>query len=77
MTEVITRLGDHGCKNITSHLDLSSCGNLPANVGGFGCIYRGKLLDGSQVTIKTVRRLLDVDRAPKQFKVLSFLVRDI
>ncbi|KAF8607272.1 kinase-like protein [Ceratobasidium sp. AG-I] len=53
--DLITRLGEHGCQNITEWLDMSSCSAYPLFGGGFGEVYRGKLQDGSQVAIKTMR----------------------
>ncbi|KAF8599217.1 hypothetical protein BDV93DRAFT_560624, partial [Ceratobasidium sp. AG-I] len=46
-TEVIAHLENHGCQDITDRLDLLACGPHPIANGGFGDVYRGKLLDGS------------------------------
>ncbi|KAG8796303.1 hypothetical protein FRC12_000718 [Ceratobasidium sp. 428] len=53
--EIISVLTAHGCKNITEQLDLPSCSRGPLFTGGFGDVYRGKLNDGIQVAIKTMR----------------------
>ncbi|KAG9119100.1 hypothetical protein FRC07_006058, partial [Ceratobasidium sp. 392] len=55
LTEVIARLVEQGCANITNRLDLASCSVYPISRGGFGDIYRGKIQDGTQVAIKTTR----------------------
>ncbi|KAF8602010.1 kinase-like protein [Ceratobasidium sp. AG-I] len=67
-SEVIARLGDHGCENITHRLDLNSCGAYPLSNGGFGDVYRGKLLDGSHVAIKTMRIHVNTLETQKPFK---------
>lgn len=67
-TQVITHLGNHGCENITDRLDLSSCSVYPISSGGFGDVYRGKLLGSSQVAIKTMRILVNTDEAQKTLK---------
>ncbi|KAG8763924.1 hypothetical protein FRC12_008356 [Ceratobasidium sp. 428] len=53
--EIISVLTAHGCEDITSHLDLSSCSSFPLSSGGFGDVYRGSLNGGVQVAIKTMR----------------------
>ncbi|KAF8604112.1 kinase-like protein [Ceratobasidium sp. AG-I] len=55
LVELIAHLGDHGCQDITDRLDLNSCSAYPVSNGGFSDVYQGKLLDGSQVAIKTLR----------------------
>ncbi|KAF8592962.1 kinase-like protein [Ceratobasidium sp. AG-I] len=67
-TEVITHLRDHGCQDITKHLDNDSCTAHPISHGGFGDVYLGKLLDGSQVAIKTMRIHVNTDEAQKPLK---------
>ncbi|KAF8599207.1 kinase-like protein [Ceratobasidium sp. AG-I] len=68
-TEVIARLGDHGCPNITDRLDLASCSAYPISRGGFGEVYRGRLHNGSQVAIKTMWIKVNTDEAQKPLKV--------
>ncbi|KAF8606452.1 kinase-like protein [Ceratobasidium sp. AG-I] len=67
-TEVIACLGDHGCQNITDRIDLNSCSDYPIQNGGFGDVYLGKLLDGTEVAIKTMRILINTDEAQKPLK---------
>ncbi|KAF8599204.1 kinase-like protein [Ceratobasidium sp. AG-I] len=66
--EVITLLGNHGCQDITDRLDLVACGSRPIANGGFGDVYRGKLLDSSQVAIKTMRILINTSETQKPLK---------
>lgn len=72
-TEIVDRLGDHGCQNITGQLDLDACSTYPLSSGGFGDVYRGKLVDGSQVAIKTMRIHINTNEAQKPLKVLYFV----
>ncbi|QRV84429.1 Ephrin type-A receptor 4 [Ceratobasidium sp. AG-Ba] len=53
--EIVQRLSEHGCRNITSDLDFSSCSTLPETQGGFGEVYRGKLQNGLAIAIKTAK----------------------
>lgn len=73
-TEIVARLGDHGCQNITNQLNLPTCSVYPMSNGGFGDVYRGKLIDGSQVAIKTMRIYINTNEAQKPLKVSSFVV---
>lgn len=52
--DVITLLGDHGCKNIGSRLNFASCSAEPV-VRIDGDVYQGRLDDGSKVAIKKLR----------------------
>jgi hypothetical protein len=54
-SEITQHLVRHHCPDITPSLDLSFCGNNPISWGGFGDIYRGRLLDGTQIAIKCAR----------------------
>ncbi|KAG9105265.1 hypothetical protein FRC07_009442, partial [Ceratobasidium sp. 392] len=54
-SEVVTHLVDHGCKDITDQLDLTSCSDYPVSNGGFGDVYKVNLRDGAQVAVKTMR----------------------
>ncbi|KAG9089081.1 hypothetical protein FRC06_001722, partial [Ceratobasidium sp. 370] len=53
--EIITQLGLHGCPNLTGSIDRSSFSSRPIARDGFGEVYRGRLWDGTQVAIKTIR----------------------
>ncbi|KAG8771735.1 hypothetical protein FRC12_003459 [Ceratobasidium sp. 428] len=59
LAEVISCLSVHGCMNITGQLDTESCSQYPISHGGFGDVFRGRLDDGGQVAIKTMRLLVD------------------
>lgn len=71
--EVIALLGTHGCKNISFSLDLDSCDTHPIAVGGLGDVYRGRLHNGSQVAIKTMRVQVNSheDQNPLKVTLLS------
>ncbi|KAG8708542.1 hypothetical protein FRC09_001201 [Ceratobasidium sp. 395] len=53
---IVKYLDGLGCKNLADQVDFSFLsGQLPVSSGGFGDLYRAKLLDGSQVAIRTLR----------------------
>ncbi|CAE6358551.1 unnamed protein product [Rhizoctonia solani] len=58
-TEILAKLGKHGCSEVTSNIDLSKSSEFPVVAGGFGDIYRGVLHDGTQVSIKCLRLMVD------------------
>ncbi|KAG9082765.1 hypothetical protein FRC06_004865, partial [Ceratobasidium sp. 370] len=45
----------HACLDLTSQLDLSSCPDAALSGGRFGDVWRGRLLDWTQVAIKCLR----------------------
>ncbi|KAG8724213.1 hypothetical protein FRC09_020797 [Ceratobasidium sp. 395] len=53
--DIIRRLEDHGCLNVTDRLVNTSYGEYPHSTGGFGDVYRGMLHDSTEVAIKTLR----------------------
>ncbi|CUA71523.1 Ephrin type-A receptor 4 [Rhizoctonia solani] len=59
MVDILAHLGKHGCSEVTSQIDVSKSSNYPAVAGGFGDIYRGELYDGTQVSIKCLRLMID------------------
>ncbi|KAF8602002.1 kinase-like protein [Ceratobasidium sp. AG-I] len=69
---VISKLGAHGCQNITNRLNPGSFGHYPISTGGFGDVYRGRLFDQSQVAVKTMRIHVNSDETKKPLKVASF-----
>ncbi|KAF8608901.1 kinase-like protein [Ceratobasidium sp. AG-I] len=54
-SEVVLHLGDHGCQDVTALLDMSTSSTWPISSGGFGDIYRVKLVDSTEVAVKTTR----------------------
>ncbi|KAG8724899.1 hypothetical protein FRC09_012311 [Ceratobasidium sp. 395] len=59
ISDIITSLGQHGCRDLSQQLDISSCSIRPIARGGFSDIYFGKLYDGTPVAIKTIFMLND------------------
>ncbi|KAF8679759.1 kinase-like protein [Rhizoctonia solani] len=57
--EILAHLGKHGCIEVTNDIDASKSIDYPVVAGGFGDIYRGMLYDGTQVSIKCLRLMLD------------------
>lgn len=66
--EVITYLENHGCKNISSHLDMASFGRFPAATSDFVEVYYGKRIDGSHIAIKTMDVKFSTNKALKAHK---------
>ncbi|KAH7333014.1 kinase-like domain-containing protein [Rhizoctonia solani] len=60
-SEILTRLVQHDCKDITNQIDTPNSGRTAVSTGGSGDIYLGSLLNGSQVGIKCLRILLGAD----------------
>ncbi|KAG8696653.1 hypothetical protein FRC08_007015 [Ceratobasidium sp. 394] len=68
--EIVRHLTEHRCQDITDRLDASSCGSQPVSWGGFGEVFFGNLLDGTEVAIKTARDLISPsDESRKSLKV--------
>ncbi|CAE6428810.1 unnamed protein product [Rhizoctonia solani] len=59
LSEILMHLKEHGCKDITSALDISKCSEYPVSNGGSGNIYRGFLHDGTKVGIKCLKLQLN------------------
>ncbi|CUA69951.1 hypothetical protein RSOLAG22IIIB_08794 [Rhizoctonia solani] len=53
--DVIARLVEHGCLNLTKHLDLSTFNECPVSQGGFSDVFRGRMLGGQVVAVKALR----------------------
>lgn len=74
-SEVVSQLVAHGCQDLTSTLILSSFGEYPVSHGGFSDIYRGLLLNGTQVAVKALR--VSVDSMSKDPKHLKHAAREL
>ncbi|CAE6468287.1 unnamed protein product [Rhizoctonia solani] len=61
ISEILIRLGRHGCQDITSQLSSSRFGSSAVSTGGFGDVYQGILQDGTLVGIKCLRILVGMD----------------
>ncbi|KAG8785536.1 hypothetical protein FRC12_017464, partial [Ceratobasidium sp. 428] len=67
--EIVSILATHGCENITSRLDQSSCSSFALFSGGFGDVYRGRLYNGVRVAIKAMRmQILSSEEDAKPLK---------
>ncbi|ELU36168.1 protein tyrosine kinase domain-containing protein [Rhizoctonia solani AG-1 IA] len=53
--DVVSRLIDHGCKDLSDSVDHSSFGEYPFSTGGFSDVYDGRMLDGTKVALKLLR----------------------
>jgi predicted unusual protein kinase regulating ubiquinone biosynthesis (AarF/ABC1/UbiB family) len=70
-SEIVAHLGNHGCRDVTDELNLSSCSAFPVANGGFGDVYRVMLHDGTQVAVKTMRLEIDsTNEGTKHLKVI-------
>ncbi|KAG9117703.1 hypothetical protein FRC07_007331, partial [Ceratobasidium sp. 392] len=74
-SEIIAHLGDHGCKDITNQLNLTSSSDFPISNGGFGDVYKVNLRDGTQVAIKTMR--VQVNSTSEDTKHLKDAAREL
>ncbi|KAG8793743.1 hypothetical protein FRC12_001753 [Ceratobasidium sp. 428] len=54
ISDIVTSLASHGCRNLSQQLDASSFSPRPVSRGGFSEIYFGRLYDGMPVAIKTI-----------------------
>ncbi|KAG8692212.1 hypothetical protein FRC08_009934 [Ceratobasidium sp. 394] len=75
LEEIILRLGDSGCANITDQLDQTSYSKYPVSTGGFGDVYTGRLRDGRLVAIKTMR--LRVNNSQESQKSLKHAAHEL
>ncbi|KAH7310224.1 kinase-like domain-containing protein [Rhizoctonia solani] len=55
LEEILLRLVEHGCKDLTPSLDLSESSELPLSSSDFRDIYRGTLQDGSYIQLEALR----------------------
>ncbi|KAH7325156.1 kinase-like domain-containing protein [Rhizoctonia solani] len=53
--DVIALLTKHNCADYTTYLDLFGSSQHPIANGGLGDVFKGRLLDGTPVAIKTIR----------------------
>ncbi|KDN33755.1 hypothetical protein RSAG8_13153, partial [Rhizoctonia solani AG-8 WAC10335] len=58
--EIIRQLAVHGCENLTDHINPDSFSYLPLFTGGLGDVYRGSLLGGLRIALKTPRISLNI-----------------
>ncbi|QRV80017.1 Tyrosine kinase catalytic domain protein [Ceratobasidium sp. AG-Ba] len=75
LKDVVSRLTDWGCTDMSAELDWTSVGDYPISQGGFGDIYRCKLTDGHEVAVKTLRVYVDPDEQTR--KSLKHAAREI
>ncbi|KAG8700534.1 hypothetical protein FRC08_004648, partial [Ceratobasidium sp. 394] len=67
--EMFDCLLQHGCADLSLHMDDNRTSSIAVAGGAFGDIYRGGLLDGTDVAIKALRHhVLANDTAPKALK---------
>ncbi|CAE6414607.1 unnamed protein product [Rhizoctonia solani] len=58
--KILKQLATHGCENLTDHMNQDSFSVLPLFRGGFGDVYRGNLLGGLKVAVKTPQVSLNI-----------------
>ncbi|CAE6465290.1 unnamed protein product [Rhizoctonia solani] len=61
--DVIALLTKHGCTDLTLYFDHSASSNHPIANGGLGDVYRGRLVNGTSVAIKTIRAYESTDNS--------------
>jgi hypothetical protein len=65
---IVEMLTSHGCRDLTSMLDLSASSVIAVAGGGFGDVYTGALKYGQRVAIKCARLQFGNDSGNKTFK---------
>ncbi|QRV96277.1 cytoplasmic tyrosine-protein kinase BMX [Ceratobasidium sp. AG-Ba] len=73
--EVLACLEARGCANLTKQLDESSCSRYPVSSGGFGDVYRGSLLSGTQIAIKMLKLYADAEEGNQ--RCLKYAAREL
>ncbi|QRV89357.1 Tyrosine kinase domain protein [Ceratobasidium sp. AG-Ba] len=68
ISDVIERLTQHGCTNLSLDLDYKSCSQLPMSRGGSSDVYSGRLRNGTPVAIKTILRTTANEAERKHLK---------
>ncbi|CUA74286.1 Tyrosine-protein kinase receptor torso [Rhizoctonia solani] len=77
-TEVVSRLVEHGCQDVTDAVDTATFGDHPISHGGFSDVYCGRLLSGTQVAIKALRiSASDITQNPKHLKASLHAAREL
>ncbi|CAE6376723.1 unnamed protein product [Rhizoctonia solani] len=68
-SEVVFHLVAHGCRDLSSMIDLPTFSDNPMSQGGFSDVYQGYLSDATrlQVAVKTLR-ISDIDQDPEHLK---------
>ncbi|EUC60961.1 tyrosine kinase domain protein [Rhizoctonia solani AG-3 Rhs1AP] len=68
--EVVSHLVAHGCRDLSSELDLASFDEYPSSHGGLSDVYQGQLLNGTKIAVKVLRVSTDtLNQDPKHLKV--------
>ncbi|CAE6500832.1 unnamed protein product [Rhizoctonia solani] len=53
--QILALFRERGCEDVTMQLDLPNLKSIPTAHGGQGDVYKGKLIDGTEVAIKIIR----------------------
>ncbi|KAG8742425.1 hypothetical protein FRC11_014359, partial [Ceratobasidium sp. 423] len=70
--QIVSHLITHGCNDLSNAVQLSTFGEHPVSHGGFSDIYRGNLLDGTLVAVKSLRISLEsLSQNPKHLKCVQ------
>ncbi|KAG8730874.1 hypothetical protein FRC11_005603 [Ceratobasidium sp. 423] len=73
--EILQRLVEHGCADLTSALDSSQSSELPLSGGNFRDVYRGTLQDKTPIRLESLR--FQVDAAVDGRKLLKHMAHEI
>ncbi|KAG9078980.1 hypothetical protein FRC06_008018, partial [Ceratobasidium sp. 370] len=71
--EVMHCLVEHGCQDITGELDPSSVSGDPIAYGGTSNIYHAKLRDGTEVAVKCLFNLRNLEASSEGVKILKYV----
>ncbi|CAE6486586.1 unnamed protein product [Rhizoctonia solani] len=70
---IVSELVAHGCRDLSSELDVPSFGEYPVSHGGLSDIYQGQLSDSAKVAVKVLRVSADnISQGSKHLKASSF-----
>ncbi|CUA67407.1 Ephrin type-A receptor 7 [Rhizoctonia solani] len=61
-------LTDHGCLDLRSYIQPDQFSSCRAAEGAFGDVWKGKLIDGTDVAVKVLRYALVLDNSTKNMK---------
>ncbi|KAH7322191.1 hypothetical protein B0J17DRAFT_723691 [Rhizoctonia solani] len=72
--EVVSHLVAHGCRDLSSELDLSSFDEYPTSHGGLSDVYAGQLLDATKIAVKALRvSTTSMNQDPTHLKLAIFI----
>ncbi|CAE6444982.1 unnamed protein product [Rhizoctonia solani] len=75
-TEILRYLVVHGCRDVSTDLEISHISEYPVSSGGFGDVYCATLRNGDRVGLKCVRMLVGSSEEGRKFLKENILIAD-